>query len=382
VLGFEWDEDLDTGARPPGLMQLSATTIAVDQRLLDGDAGTNYAPGVAFHSLTLYRHASGGLVFGAGTTRWAWGLDDRHDSDPSVPDMRMRQATVNLLADMGVQPPTLQPGLVAAEASTDTTAPHSVIALPENGASIPQGHSVIVSGTAADAEGVVAAVEVSVDGGTTWHPATGDKNWTFSWRPQTNGAVTILSRAVDDSGNLETPGPGIGVTVVTPAFAGSIWDDATVPTVAAFNDPGAVELGLKFRSNAAGAITGIRFYKGAGNTGPHVGTLWTARGTLLASVSFTAETASGWQQANLPSPVAVTAGTMLVVSYHAPAGHYAADGGYFSTSGVASGPLHALGSSEAGGNGVFVYGSESAFPTNSFNATNYWVDVVFSPVTA
>ena len=44
------------------------------------------------------------LVFGAGTMRWSWGLDSNHDSEPSIPDVRMQQATVNLFADMGVQP--------------------------------------------------------------------------------------------------------------------------------------------------------------------------------------------------------------------------------------------------------------------------------------
>ena len=31
-----------------------------------------------------------------------------------------------------------------------------------------------------------------------------------------------------------------------------------------------------------------------------------------------------------------------------------------------------------GGDGVYVYGSGGTFPTGSYNATNYWVDVVFT----
>ena len=122
VLGSEWDEDLDNGSRPPGLVRLSTTTVA-DVQLLQ-DYGSTYASGPATHHLTLYRHASGALVFGAGTIQWAWGLDDQHDDLPGTPtDARMQQATVNLFADMGVQPATLQAGLVAASASTDTTPP-------------------------------------------------------------------------------------------------------------------------------------------------------------------------------------------------------------------------------------------------------------------
>jgi hypothetical protein len=31
-----------------------------------------------------------------------------------------------------------------------------------------------------------------------------------------------------------------------------------------------------------------------------------------------------------------------------------------------------------GGNGVYIYSADSAFPTNSFKSSNYWVDVVFT----
>ena len=49
---------------------------------------------------------------------------------------------------------------------------------------------------------------------------------------------------------------------------------------------------------------------------------------------------------------------------------------YF-TSNVTSGPLTAL----ANGNGVYTYSSNSAFPTSTFSAENYWVDVMFNPST-
>ena len=77
TLGFEWDEDLDNGSRPPGLVRLSTTTVTGVPLLQD--YGSTYAPGTATHHLTLYRHASGALVFGAGTVQWSWGLDDQHD---------------------------------------------------------------------------------------------------------------------------------------------------------------------------------------------------------------------------------------------------------------------------------------------------------------
>jgi len=64
-------------------------------------------------------------------------------------------------------------------------------------------------------------------------------------------------------------------------------------------DPDAVgtELGTRFRSDVSGTVSGIRFYKQTGNTGTHLGHLWTTTGTPLATVTFAGETASGWQQA-------------------------------------------------------------------------------------
>ena len=139
----------------------------------------------------------------------------------------------------------------------------------------------------------------------------------------------------------------------------------------------AVELGVKFRSDVAGTITGIRFYKATANTGTHVGNLWTSTGTLLATATFTNETASGWQQVLFATPVAIASNTVYVASYHANNGHYSADVNYFSAKGVDNPPLHALTNGVSGGNGVYAYGTSSAFPNQTWNAANYWVDVVF-----
>ena len=52
-----------------------------------------------------------------------------------------------------------------------------------------------------------------------------------------------------------------------------------------------MEIGVKFRSDIAGQVTGIRFYKGTGNTGAHVGHVWSSTGQLLGTVTFSGETA-------------------------------------------------------------------------------------------
>ena len=107
----------DHGFRPAGLIRLSSTQDPSTSHLLD--YGSSYGSAPATHTLTLYRDDSGALVFGAGTTHWAWGLDANHDGS-SPADIRMQQATVNVFADMGVQPATLRSGLVAATASAST----------------------------------------------------------------------------------------------------------------------------------------------------------------------------------------------------------------------------------------------------------------------
>jgi hypothetical protein len=144
------------------------------------------------------------------------------------------------------------------------------------------------------------------------------------------------------------------------------------------DDPNAVELGVKFTSDVSGFITGIRFYKGSQNTGTHTGSLWSASGTLLATATFTGESSSGWQQANFSAPVAIAAGATYVASYHTTSGFYAGDSQFFANSGVDRAPLHALSNAAGGGDGIYVYRSGGAFPNSTYQATNYWVDVVFN----
>ena len=588
TLGYEWDEDPDNDFRPPGLIRLSSTSV--NDAIILVDNGATYEEGSATHNLTLYRHSSGALVFGAGTVQWSWGLDGNHDRLSSTPDIRMQQATINLFADMGVQPLTLQSGLTSATQSTDTSAPTTAIASPLNGTTVQSGTVVSLVGTASDSGGVVGGVEVSVNGGTTWRRADGRANWSYSWTANALGAITIMARAADDSANLgnatsitinvtdapDTEAPTVTVTeptsgaiisgtiavsatatdnfgvvgvqfqldgvnlgnedtvapytidwntatttngahtltaiardaagnsgtsasvvitvanpvdttpptvtatnpvdgatnvdpsgVVTMTFseamdpatidgttielrdsgnnlvaatvtynatnqratltptaalaygtgytalvrggatdprvkdlAGNalandviwsfttefapgtncpctIWSPTDAPVNPAENDANAVEVGVKFQADMDGTITGIRFYKGSGNTGTHIGNLWTANGQLLGSATFVNETATGWQQVDFTAPIAINANVTYIASYHSEVGFYAQDANYFATE-VNSAPLRALADGAANGNGVYRYGP-SAFPAQSAGASNYWVDVVFTP---
>jgi fibronectin type 3 domain-containing protein len=189
-------------------------------------------------------------------------------------------------------------------------------------------------------------------------------------------------RATDAAGNFSgystvATATTLANTSATTSGPYTIWSSASIPGLAADPDTNAVEIGVKFRSYSNGVITGIRFYKSTANTGTHVGNLWTSSGQLLASVTFTNETASGWQQANFSTPVPISANTIYVASYHTNVGRYAGDNNYFATSGVDTPPLQALPNSTTGGNGVYRYGS-GGFPNQTYKASNYWVDVVFT----
>ena len=164
--------------------------------------------------------------------------------------------------------------------------------------------------------------------------------------------------------------------VIGTATPVSLWTPEAVPNMAAVPTSQPAQVGLTFIPDVAGHVTGLRFYKSSTNTGQHLGYLWTTTGKLLASVTFTNESASGWQQANFATPIAVDANTPYVVSYWSPEGHYADDAGYFATSGITNQMLYAPPNGQYGPNGS--YATKKTFPESSSNATNYWVDVVFT----
>ncbi|GAA3458432.1 DUF4082 domain-containing protein [Saccharothrix longispora] len=382
TLGYEWNSVEDNGFQPPGVAQLSRTTVTMD----DGpyvlqNHGDLYTPDTKTHAITYYRHPSGALVFGAGTVQWAWGVDDEHAFLTNTPtsDIRMKQATVNFLADMGVRATTLQSGLVQATASGDTAAPTASFTSVPPVSSV--GAAYTFSGTVADnGGGQVGGVEVSTDGGTRWHPAVwqaGQTSWSYTYVPSQSGPASLRVRAVDDSANLSNP------VVATPGVNArtcpcGLFTNGDVPDTVDSGDPSPLELGVKWRANSDGYVRGVKFYKGPGNTGTHTGTLWSATGQVMATGTFVDETAGGWQTLVFAQPVAVTGGTTYVVSYFAPKGHYSYDLEYFLREQRYLEPLTGLRNGVDGVNGLFRFGS-TGFPTQSHWGSNYWVDVVWAP---
>ena len=143
--------------------------------------------------------------------------------------------------------------------------------------------------------------------------------------------------------------------------AATLLDFGTPATIDG-GDTSGVELGVKFtrrrcpaRSPASGST------RRAPTPGTHVGDLWSASGQLLATATFSNESASGWQSVQFSQPVSVTAGTTYVASYFAPNGHYSFTGSAFDSS-VTNGPLTAPSSASSGGNGVYMYSGPERLP--------------------
>jgi len=161
----------------------------------------------------------------------------------------------------------------------------------------------------------------------------------------------------------------------------TIWPSTATPAIVDGGPDAPIEVGVTFKADTNGYITGIRFYKSALNTGTHTAHLWNGAGALLASATFALESPSGWQQVNFAKPVAITANTVYVGSYHTMVGHESVSRYYFATSGVSRVPLHALANVSGSPDGPYTYGIASAFPRSTYYSSNYWVDVVFTAAT-
>ena len=122
-----------------------------------------------------------------------------------------------------------------------------------------------------------------------------------------------------------------------------------------------IELGVKIRTDVAGQILGVRFYKGSSFTGSHIAHLWSSDGKLLATASFVNETSSGWQTVTFDKPVTIAAGTTYIASYYSPEGWFSSSSAGLANA-VDSGPLHALKNRSGRLNGVYHNGG-SGFPT-------------------
>ena len=385
TLGYEWDVDADNGFRPAGEFDLSSTTRQRRQPFT-ADYGTHEVtaqhrdpspdalPGAERRARVRRRH--GPVVVGPGQHQ-------RLGAAPTdAPDPTMQQATVNLLADMGAQPATLQSGLVAASklsghdaADLDHHAARPRAPPSATGASVDRS-----PGTATDTGGgVVAGVEVSTDGGTTWHPATTDPGSRHE-----RDLVVQLDRArqPDDDDRSRAPSTtaatsrrrrrGVTVNVSCPC---SIWGTARDAVAHRLRRPTRRHARRQVHVRHVGTIPGVRFYKSAANTGhPRRQPVDRLDGTLLAQATFTSESASGWQSGDFSNPVTISAGTTYVASLLRPERALLRRPTVLLSAAIAAPAdrrrhvdsrhvARVAANTGSTTNGVFTYGASSTFPT-------------------
>ena len=374
-----------TASGPAGLIRLSTTTVSGADYMQDYGSNVRERHGDAPPD-ALPRTASGALVFGAGTVQWSWGLDgDPRPRPARRPTSRMQQATVNLFADMGVQPATLQAGLVAATASTDTTAPTSTITVAGRRRDrAGRQHRSTITGTATDAGGGgVGGVEVSVDGGATWQPATGRGQLELHLDAERGRAGDDQEprrrrqRQPRDAGGRRD-GDGrrrrqrrCPCTHLERRRRRRRWPDDTTPAP--------IELGVKFRADVAGSdhrrplLQGRRQHRHARR---HA--LDERRARCWPPPPSPARRRPAGSRSASPAPVAITANTTYVASYYAPDGRYARDSGYFAAGErrqraaarrCATAPTAATASTATA--------PAAASRPRPTSRSNYWVDVVF-----
>ncbi len=222
-------------------------------------------------------------------------------------------------------------------------------------------------------------VQQSLNGSTGWSAGSSTTSNSFQQMGLSAGTTyhfRVLATAATGTIDSGYSNVASATTMGTAPTPDSIWPSSYTPPENAYGY-GAYELGVKFTSSVAGEVTGVRFYEQTWMDGQtNLGHLWSSNGTMLAAATFTNESNSGWQQVNFSSPVAIQANAVYIASFSTQ-GYFGITTGYFTSGGVANGPLQALSNSVAGGDGV--YNRSGAFPNVDGNGMSFWADVAFTP---
>ena len=157
----------------------------------------------------------------------------------------------------------------------------------------------------------------------------------------------------------------------------TLWPDTAIPAIPdQLDGVPSTEVGVRFKSDRAGWIKGTTFLQGCHQHRRPYGSPLDEYWDLTCNSDLHERNGLRLATAKLSTPIAITAGTPYVASYYSQSQPFLVRFGYF-VQGHDQPPLHALADGVAGPNGLW-HDSASAFPTDSYNATNFWVDVVFS----
>lgn len=261
----------------------------------------------------------------------------------------------------------------------------SRVQTPGADSAVPVGLPLIVAGTSSNGEGnTVDAVDVSVDGGSSWLSANAGDNgfWSMVYTPTEPGELVLLSRASLGNVTQDQLAEPVHVTVgsTAPPPPRSCPCPLNLPTVfgsprVADPDTSAVEVGVRFQLDRDGFITGLRIRRDP-YTDPVSGHLWAPDQALLASTAEVSTPSFGPTDLVFPAPVAVQAGQTYIASYFTAAGHYDSAELYFG--GALVDPPFTTVFDEFGGGGVYQYSDQPAVPIHLWNRSNYWVAPIFT----
>ncbi|MET4479969.1 DUF4082 domain-containing protein [Bradyrhizobium sp. F1.13.3] len=230
-----------------------------------------------------------------------------------------------------------------------------------------------LTASVADPDGVPASITYrwqSSPDGTTWTNLSATTSSLTLDSSLVGKRIRVNATYTDQLGTGENATSSATATVAA-ASATTLFTTQTPANTNATDGIGAdYELGMRFTANASGAIQAIRYYKASNETGTHIGHIWSATGQELATVTFTNEGASGWQQQALATPLTITAGTTYVVSVNINSYYVSTTQGF--ASGISNGGLNA-----PVGAGVFDY-TKGVFPSAIYQNANYFRDVVFA----
>ena len=209
-----------------------------------------------------------------------------------------------------------------------------------------------------------------------------------TWQDGSNDPTAIPGRSYtygvknqDACGNLSTGTTSSVTPASAPTFSHLIAVDP--PSTLDTAQTTAVTVGVRWNTNTAGNLWGVRFYRAA-DTAPTSGNfrvgLWDNDGTLLASRTVpTGNDQSGWIDVRFNSPVSVDANHDYIVGYYSPNGQevYTNDQ-WANTFHPIGSYLTAPGDTEGTPNGVYSTDSSFHYPdSRSTHQAWYGVDVDF-----
>jgi len=225
----------------------------------------------------------------------------------------------------------------------------------------------------------VGAVEVSLDGGKTWHPAKGRENWSYQ---ATFGFSGSLERVEPGRGrqrqsrNSGTRDYTYGRIAELPVHDLAERDRAGNRRCRIFPAAGTRRAIPLRRPMVTSQECG--FTRAPPTPAPTSAICGVTPACCWPALLLRTRRLLAGSRSTSRIPVPITANNLFVASYQTSVGHFSLDQGYFTTFGVENPPLNASADTSGHANEFVHIQRQPGIPANTLNASNYWVDAVFN----